>query len=73
MRYHSSLWNSGKVWPVFVAEVYPTGDCGKELGVYRGYAVSLENGKVLRVLGEKQTDAIEKKCRAAGRLLLPSQ
>lgn len=57
----------------FVAEVYPTGDCGKDLGVYRGYEVSLENRKILRVFSEKETDSIEKECRASGRLVLPSQ
>lgn len=57
----------------FVAEVYPTGDCGKELGVHRGYAVRLQDGKILRSFGEKQTDSIEGDCRSSGRLELPSE
>jgi hypothetical protein len=56
-----------------VAEVYPTGDCGKELGLFRGYAVNLEDGAVLRVFAENQTESIEKNCRASGRLGLPSK
>jgi hypothetical protein len=66
-------WTPDSKVALFVAEVYPTGDCGKELGVYRGYAVRLQDEKILRIFGEKQTDSIEKKCRASGRLVLPSE
>jgi hypothetical protein len=66
-------WTPDSKVAFFVAEVYPTGDCGKETGVFRGYAVRLRDGKILQVLGEKQTDSIEKRCRASGRLALPSE
>ncbi len=66
-------WTPDSKVALLVAEVYPTGDCGKELGVYRGYAVRLRDGKILQILGEKQTDSIEKECRASGRLVLPSE
>jgi hypothetical protein len=66
-------WTPDSKVALFVAEVYPTGDCGKELGVYRGYAVGLQDRTILRVFGEKQTDSIEKECRASGRLALPSE
>lgn len=64
-------WTPNSKIGFFVAQVYPTGDCGKELGLFRGYAVDLEGGTVLRVFDEKQTESIEKNCRASGRLVLP--
>jgi len=49
-----------------VSEVIPTGDCGKEAGVYGGYLVNVREGTIVRRYGQKQTDRIEKACRAAG-------
>ena len=66
-------WTSDSKVGFFVAEVYPTGDCGKQLGQYRGYALNIEDRKILRIFGEKATDSIEKTCRATGQLVLPSQ
>jgi len=66
-------WTPDSKVALLVAEVYPTGDCGKELAVYRGYVVRLRDGKIMRILGEKQTDSVEKECRASGRLALPSE
>ena len=66
-------WTPDSKVAFLVAEVYPTSDCGKELGVYRGYAVRLRDGKILRIFGEKRTDSIEKECRTFGRLVLPSE
>jgi hypothetical protein len=66
-------WTPDSKVALLVAEVYPTGDCGKELAVYRGYVVRLRDGKIMRILGEKQTDSVEKQCRASGRLALPSE
>jgi len=66
-------WTADSKVGFFVAEVYPTGECGKELGLYQGYAVRLQDGKILRVFDEKQTDSIDKSCRVAGRLVVPSQ
>jgi hypothetical protein len=64
-------WTPDSKIGFFVAEVFPTGDCGDETGAYRGYAVRMEDGEVLRVFGEKQTYSIEKKCRASAGLVLP--
>ena len=66
-------WTPDSKVAFLVAEVYPTGDCRKELGVYRGYAVRLRDGKIVRIFDEKQTDSIEKECRTSGRLALPSE
>jgi len=66
-------WTPDSKVAFLVGEVYPTGDCGKELGVFRGYAVRVRDGKILRILGEKPTESIEKKCRTSGRLVLPSE
>ncbi|SRR6266700_2591007 len=66
-------WTPDSKVAFFVAEVYPTGDCGKDLGLYRGYAVRLEDRQILHVFGEKETTSIEKTCRASGRLKLPSR
>jgi hypothetical protein len=65
-------WTSNSKIAFLVPEVYPTSDCGEELGLYRGYAVDTTSATVLRVFDERQTQAIEKKCRASGRLLLQS-
>lgn len=65
-------WTPDSKVAFLVAEVYPTGDCGKELGVYLGYAVRLQGGKIVRIFDEKQTKSIEKQCRTLGRLVLPS-
>ncbi|MFY9672916.1 MAG: hypothetical protein WB817_12285 [Terriglobales bacterium] len=66
-------WTPDSKVAFLVAEVYPTSDCGKESGVYRGYAVRLRDGKILRIFSEKETDSIEKDCHASGRLVLPSE
>lgn len=65
-------WTPDSKVGFFVAEVYPTGDCGKDLGLYRGYAVRLEDRQILHTFGEKETKSIEKTCRASGLLELPS-
>jgi hypothetical protein len=65
-------WTPNSRIAFLVAEVYPTGDCGEAMGTYRGYAVDTVNAKVLRVFGESRTEAIEKQCRASGKLVLGS-
>jgi hypothetical protein len=64
-------WTPDSKIAFFVAEVYPTSDCGKEMGMYRGYAVNMTNGEIVHAFGEKRTQAIERKCRASGTLVLP--
>lgn len=63
-------WTQDSTVGFFVAEVFPTGDCGKQTGVYRGYAVRIEDGEIVGLYGEKQTSAIEKSCRKTGTLRL---
>jgi hypothetical protein len=63
-------WTPDSAVAFFVAEVYPTGDCGKENGLYRGYAVRVEDGELVGVYKEKQTSSLEKSCRATGLLRL---
>jgi hypothetical protein len=63
-------WTPDSRVAFFVAEVYPDSDCGESGGTFRGYAVDTVGAKVLRVFGEKQTRAIEKECRASGKLVL---
>lgn len=65
-------WTADSKLAFLVGEVYPTSDCGKELGQYRGYEVRVSDGKILHVFDEKETDSIEKNCRDSGRLALPS-
>ena len=63
-------WSPDSRIAFLVAEVYPTGDCGKELGLHRGYAVDTETEAILSIFDEKHTDAIEAKCRVSGTLSL---
>jgi len=65
-------WTPDSKIGFLVAEVYPASDCGEEMGLYRGYVVNLDNGRILHIFTEAQTDAIEKNCRASGSLALPS-
>ena len=65
-------WTPDSKVAFLVTEVYPTGDCRKEAGTFKGYSVDTASAKVLRVFGEKQTQAIEKKCRVSGALTLPN-
>lgn len=55
-----------------VAEVYPTSDC-EEMGFFRGYLMDAATGRVVKVFGEKETEAIKKKSRAAGSVQLPGE
>jgi hypothetical protein len=63
-------WTTDSAIAFFVAEVYPTGDCGEENGLYRGYAVRVADGEFVGVYEEKRTDSLEKSCRATGLLRL---
>ncbi len=63
-------WTHDSPRAFLVAEVFPTGDCGKETGLYRGYLVKVSDGTILRMFGEEDTTAIEKNCRESGKLVL---
>ena len=64
-------WTSDSRKVFLVTEVYPTGDCGPAMGRYRGYLMDVAGGTIVRRYGEKQTSAIEKQCRASGKLPIP--
>ena len=64
-------WTPDSKIGFFVAEVYPTSDCGRDMGFRQGYAVNIEDGKIVRVFTQQRTDIIEKSCREFGTLLLP--
>jgi hypothetical protein len=66
-------WTPDSKIVFLVAEVYPTSDCGKQMGQVQGYAVHTDDGTILRVFSEKKTDRIETSCRKSGRLDLPSR
>jgi hypothetical protein len=53
-----------------VAEVCPTSDC-KEWGLFRGYLMDAQTGTILKVFGEKETEAIEQKSRLEGAVQVP--
>jgi hypothetical protein len=63
-------WTPDSKVAFLVAEVNPDSDCGKSMGTFRGYAVDAVGTKVLHIFGEEQTQAIEKECRASGKLVL---
>lgn len=64
-------WTANSRDVFFVGEVYPTSDCGSQMGFYTGFLANANSGKILRRFGEKETSAIEKSCRASGKLVLP--
>lgn len=57
----------------FVTEVYPTGDCGKEMSKFRGYLVDARTGTIIERFGEKKTTAIEERCRETGTLSIEAR
>jgi hypothetical protein len=55
-----------------VAEVYRTNNY-REMALFRGYPMDSKTGKVLRVFGEKETNAIKKNSGEAGVVLIPDE
>jgi hypothetical protein len=47
-------WLKGSEELLLAMQVYPTGDCGKELGLYGGYLVNATDGTILRRYSERQ-------------------
>jgi hypothetical protein len=64
-------WTANSRDVFLVGEVYPTSDCGNQMSFYEGFLANANSGKILRRFGEKETSAIEKSCRASGKLVLP--
>ncbi len=59
-------WTRASSKAFLVTEVEPTGDCGTVAGHHQGYLVDAKSGNIVRRFGERQTDRIEKSCRATG-------
>jgi len=59
-------WTSDSSAVYVVAQVFPTGDCGRHFGRLGGYLVDLE-GNILHRYGDKETRAIQSHCAKSGR------
>lgn len=59
-------WTQDSKRVLLVAEVEPTGDCGKEAGVYEGFLVNAMTGSIIRRYVQSETSKIERSCRLAG-------
>jgi hypothetical protein len=51
-------WLKGSEELLLAMQVYPTSDCGKELGLYGGYLVNATDGTILRRYSERQLKAV---------------
>jgi hypothetical protein len=51
-------WLNGSEELLLAMQVYPTSDCGKELGLYGGYLVGATDGTILRRYSERQLKSI---------------
>ena len=51
---YSLQWLKNSEQLLLALQVYPTSDCGKELGLYRGYLVRAAEGSILRRYSEQQ-------------------
>jgi hypothetical protein len=51
-------WLKGSREILLTMEVYPAGDCGKNMGVIRGYRVRATDGAILERYSEKQLKAL---------------
>ncbi len=54
-------WMKGSDELLLAPQVYPTSDCGKEMGVCRGYRVRISDGAILQRYSEKETISIWRK------------
>lgn len=55
-------WEAGSKQLLLEPEVYPTGDCGKDLGFASGYLVDTESGEIRQRYTAKQIKELAKKC-----------
>jgi hypothetical protein len=51
-------WSKGSEQLLLALQVYPTSDCGKELGLYSGYLVRVADGAILRRYAERELKSI---------------
>jgi hypothetical protein len=55
-------WSANSERLMIATQVYPTGDCGKELGVTGGYVVRLEDGAILDRFSQETTENEMRQC-----------
>jgi hypothetical protein len=51
-------WFKGSEQMLLALQVYPTSDCGKQMGHYRGYLARVDDGAILRRYSEKELKAV---------------
>lgn len=64
-------WTSDSAKAFLIAEVFPTGDCGKDFGRLGGYLVDLR-GQILHRYSHKETELIQKSCDKRDSVTLPA-
>lgn len=62
-------WPEGSKSVFVVAEVYPTSDCGSDMGLERGYLMDL-SGNILRKYSDAVTQRVANSCEKSGRALV---
>ena len=55
-------WLNGSEQLLLAPEVYPTGDCGRDLGFSAGYLANAADGKIVRKYTSKQLPAAAHGC-----------
>jgi hypothetical protein len=51
-------WLGGSDSLLIATQVYPTGDCGKDMGLYGGYEVRVDDGSIVRRYSEKELKSV---------------
>ncbi|MFI5111131.1 MAG: hypothetical protein ACHP78_20100 [Terriglobales bacterium] len=51
-------WLNGSGRLLIATQVYPTSDCGKDMGLYRGYEVRTDDGSILHRYSEKELRSV---------------
>ncbi len=58
-------WSDGSQRLLLKAQVYPTSDCGKQMGFTTGYLADMESGEILRRYTESQLSEVKHSCLSA--------
>ena len=59
---HAVRWEDGSQRLLLMPEVYPTSDCGEEMGYSEGFLVNAESGKIVKQYSQEVIEAERKKC-----------
>ena len=59
---HAVRWEDGSQRLLLMPEVYPTSDCGEEMGYSEGFLVDAESGKIVKQYSQAVIEAERKKC-----------